>query len=83
MKRVKYLLFSPLHLLFVTENQKHPVFTPVKLQKRCVQLTRKEKDFVHAQAGKMSDYSIKELFLCHAQGTIFSKPGSVTYAVYH
>lgn len=83
MERVKYLLFSPMHLPFWTNKQAYEVFTPVKLQKRCIHLTRKEKDFIHAQVEKASNYSLKELFLCHAQGTIFSKPGSITYAVYH
>ena len=83
MEHVKRFFSSPFKLIFST--QKTPAalgLPPVKLQKRCVELTSKEKDFVHAQVHIAQNPLLKELFLCHARGTIFSKPGSVTYAVY-
>ena len=84
MKHVKRILTTPLHLFFAgAPLPAEDVLGRVKLQKRCVGLSRREKDFVQAQLGKATHPMLKELFLCNARGSIFSRPGTTTYAVYH
>lgn len=83
MKRLKQFLTSPFHLLRPPQPMTSEAILHVKLQKRCVGLSRREKDFVHAQVKIAEHPSLKELFLSKARGSIFARPGSTTYAVYH
>ena len=83
MKYVKRFLRGRFYALFPEPSPSGRALNHVKLQKRCVGLTRREKDFVQAQVSLATNPMLKELFLCNARGSIFSRPGSITYAVYH
>lgn len=83
MKRLREFLTSPFHLLRPPQPIALEALLHVKLQKRCVGLSRREKDFIQAQVGAVSRPALKELFLSKARGSIFSRPGTTTYAVYH
>ena len=83
MKRIKQFLTSPFRLLRPPMMIKPAESPRVKLQKRCVELSRREEDFVRAQVSDVSNPALKELFLCKARGSIFSRPGSINRATYH
>jgi len=83
MKRVKRFLTTPIRSLFSEPAFADNSFHRVKLQKRCVELSRREKDFVHAQVGIVSAPELKELQLRKARGSIFARPGSITREIYH
>jgi len=83
MKRIKKILTSPFHCLFPISPSVENLSARVKLQKRCVELNRREEDLVNAHVTAVAKPELKELFLCKARGTIFKRPGSITHAVYH
>ena len=83
MRKLKRIFTAPLGSLFAASAPQTLGGGSVKLQKRCIWLSGRERDFVNAHADKVSPNELKALFLSKARGSIFSAPGSITHAVYH